>query len=107
MNLVYLPIAHKEIPVRKIFDIGGKNYIFDFDYNTRCDFYTVAIYDMSETLLYSGKLTYLQDLITGPVEGLDISSRIIPVNIEDAIREFPAIDRIGSGNFDTMRICIA
>lgn len=107
MNLTSLPINHSEIPCRKTFVLQGKNYIFDFDYNTRCDFYTVAIYDMSETLLYSGKLTYLQNLITGPVEGLDISSRIIPVNIEDAIREFPAIDRIESGNFDTMRICIA
>jgi len=107
MNLIYLPIANKEIPVRKIFDIDGKNYIFDFDYNTRGDFYTVAIYDMGETLLYSGKLTYLQNLITGPVEGFDITARIIPVNIEDAVREYPAIDRIGSGNFDAMRICIA
>jgi hypothetical protein len=93
--------------VRKTFDIGGKNYIFDFDYNTRGDFYTIAIYDTSETLLYSGKLPNLQNLITGPIEGLDISVRLIPVNIEDAMRDYPAIDRIGSVNFDTMRICIA
>lgn len=105
MNFTYLPVIHEELPVRKRYDIAGRNYYFDIDYNDRFDFYTVTIYDMDNVLLYSGKLTYLGEVLNGPVGGMDLV-RIIPVNIEDIVREFPNIDRIGVGNFNSMRICV-
>ncbi len=106
MIFTYLPVLHEELPVRKRYEIGGRNYYFDIDYNDRYDFYSVAIYDMDNAILYSGKLTYLSNLINGAVDGLSLPSRIIPLNIEDIVREFPGIDRIGSDNFNSMRICV-
>ena len=106
MELEYLPVQHSEMPVRKEFEIDGTRYLVDFDYNTRGDFYTATIRNGDEDVLYSGKLTYLSNLINGPVEGLAITSRIIPLNLGDVIREWPLVQRISQSNFDEMRICL-
>lgn len=107
MDISFLPVAHDELPIRKTIEIDGVQYDVDFDYNQRGDFYTMALRDVTTgDVLYSGKLTYLSSFLNSPVDGVAITSKIIPLCIEDVLREIPAIERISKNNFDTMKVCL-
>ncbi len=106
IDLEYIQLKHDELPVQKVFEIDGENYIFNFDYNSIGDFYTFVILDENETPLYSSKLAYLGNSLQEVVPGLSLRKKIITLNLSDALREIPAIERISIENFDTMRICI-
>jgi len=107
MDITYLPVTHDEMPVRKTFEIDGVQYDVDFNYNQRGDFYTMMLRNATTgEVLYSGKLTYLSNFLNGPVDGVAIASKIIPLCIEDVLREISAIERISKDNFDTMKVCL-
>ena len=106
ITLTYMPLQHEELPVQKAFRIDGNNYIFHFDYNTTGDFYTLQIIDDNGNPIYTSKLTYLENAIHDVVSGLDLKRKIVPLNISDAMKNIPSIERIGASNFDSMRLCI-
>src|SRR4030042_123300 len=96
---ISIPITHDEIPIRKIFDISGKNYIFEFNYNERFDFYTILIMDDDGNPLFSTKLCYDTNALHAVREGLDINFELRPLNEIDIAKEYPEINRIGKDNF--------
>ncbi len=107
MEIKFIPLTHSEIPVNKIVTIDGKEYAIEVLYNSRKDFYTMTLKDSeSSDVIYCGKLTYLSDYINGPCSGVEITSRVIPLNIEDVLRDIVRIGRISSDNFDTMKVAI-
>lgn len=106
IQMTYLQLTHDELPVQRIIEIDGINYTFNFDYNSVGDFYTFAILDAEEIPIYASKLTYLGNSIQGVVPGLSLKRKIVTLNLSDALREIPAIERINKDNFDSMRICI-
>ena len=106
ISMSYIQLTHAELPVQRVFEIGGENYIFNFDYNSVGDFYTFLILDEDENPLYASKLSYLANSMQEVVPGLSLKNQIIPLNLSDALREIPAIERISIENFDSMRICI-
>lgn len=106
IELSYIELKHDELPVQRVYEIDGANYIFRFDYNAVGDFYTYLILDEDENALYAGKLTYLRNSMQGVVAGLSLKRKIVPLNWSDAQGQIPAINRISKDNFDSMRICI-
>lgn len=106
VQMTYISLTHDELPVQRVYEIDGENYIFNFDYNSVGDFYTFVILDDDENPLYAGKLAYLRNSLQEVVPGLILKSKILTLNLSDALREIPAIERISIDNFDTMRICI-
>ena len=107
MNLSYLPFSHEELPVQKTFEINGTNYEITLYYNDRFDIYTVTICDSNDVCIFSGKLTYFRNTLDAVVPGINADTKIIPLIIEDVMREILQIERISSKNFDSMRICIS
>jgi hypothetical protein len=106
ISLRYIQLKHEELPVQKTFRIDGKNYIFNFDYNTVGDFYTFMILDDDESPIYSSKLTYLQNGIQEVVSGLTLKRKLVALNLSDVMKDIPDIDRISISNFDNMKVCI-
>lgn len=106
ISMTYIQLTHDELPVQKIYEIDGINYIFNFDYNSIGDFYTFTIVDSEENPLYASKLAYLGNSLQEVVPGLSLKKKILTLNLSDALREIPAIERISIDNFDSMRICI-
>lgn len=106
MDLDFLPFKHSELPAEKTFDIKGVNYAITIRYNDRFDFYTAEISDNGGNLLFTGKLTYNRNLIDAVVPGIDPTIKIIPIIIEDAMREFPVVTRIGKDNFDSVSLVV-
>ena len=106
IEMKYIQLAHDELPAQRVLEIDGANYIFNFDYNSVGDFYTFTILDEDETPLYASKLAYLRNSMQEVVPGLSLKRKIVTLNLSDALREIPAIERISIDNFDTMRICI-
>jgi hypothetical protein len=106
VTLNYIEIKHEELPVRRSYQIDGGNYNFHFDHNAVGDFYTLMILDDNEEVIYSSKLTYLENSIQEVVAGLDLKRKIIPLNLSDAMQEAATINRMGISNFDNMRLCI-
>lgn len=104
MELVYLPFSHAEIPVTKTFLINGVYYNITIQYNDRYDFYTILVCDSNDTCIFSGKLSYLRNAIDAVVAGIHV--RIIPLIIEDVMRDISQVERISAINFDSMRICV-
>jgi len=105
VELIYLPYTHSEIPVQKTFQIGGVYYNIAIQYNDRYDFYTILVCDSNDTCIFSGKLSYLRNAIDAVVAGIHV--RIIPLIIEDGMRDISQVRRISAINFDAMRICVA
>jgi len=105
IDMRYVQISHSELPVQKVFDIDGVNYTFNFDYNSVGDFYTFTILDEDENPLYAAKLCYLTNAMQSAVPGITLQRKIVALNLSDALREIPAIERLGIDNLDIMRIC--
>jgi hypothetical protein len=106
ISMTYIQLTHDELPVQRIYEIDGVNYILNFDYNEVGDFYTFTILDEEESPLYAGKLAYLRNALQEVVPGLSLKNKLLALNLSDALREIPAIERISIDNFDGMRICI-
>jgi hypothetical protein len=106
IEIEYLPVTHGELPVQKIFEIGGNDYIINFDYNDMHDFYTMTIVDEDENPVYAAKLSYLTNAIQNAVPGLELKERIVPLIMSDVSREVPQVERIGKDVFDNTRISI-
>ncbi len=106
MELRYLPVTHDELPVRKTFEIDGNVYDIEFHYNTKFDFYTMAIFDTEDNLLFTTKLCYLTDALHAVVEELSGEHGIVPLIETDASREFPQVERMGVDNFDAIKVCL-
>lgn len=106
ISMSYIQLTHAELPVQRVFEINGENYIFNFDYNSIGDFYTFMILDENENPLYASKLSYLGNSLQSVVPGLSLKSKLVTLNLSDALRDIPVIERISVNNFDTMRICI-
>ena len=102
----YLPISPDEMPIKKIYTIGGLEYNYLFQHNSRTDTFTLTISSMEEDILYSTRLTYGMPVINALVEGLVISERIIPFNFDDYFSSFKCADvDVNSGNLDkTVRL---
>ncbi|MCL8310156.1 hypothetical protein M9Y90_05625 [Leptospira interrogans] len=72
-----LPIRFDELPVSKVFQIGDKDFEFEFRYNTRFDFISLYVKENSR-ILHSNKLSYGIDCLSGFV---DFS--LVPLTITD------------------------
>jgi hypothetical protein len=107
MDLEYLPFSHEELPVKKTFEINGANYGVTLYYNDRFDIYTVTICDSDDVCIFTGKLTYCRNALDAVVSGIDSDTKIIPLIIEDVMREILQVERIDSENFDSVRICVS
>ncbi|EMY25774.1 phage baseplate plug family protein [Leptospira interrogans] len=72
-----LPIRFEELPVSKVFQIGDKDYEFEFRYNTRFDFISLYVKESSR-FLHTSKLSYGIDCLSGFA---DFS--LVPLTITD------------------------
>ncbi len=85
-----LPIDPSEsFPISKTFALGSSAYIFTFYYNSRFDFYTLIISDLSYNQLYATKLVYGQSIIIALVAGLSLPYNVVPCNIADLFSAIP------------------
>ena len=101
----YFPFTHDEVPVEKIFDIDGKEFIIEFNYNDRYDFYTLTIKDLDESIIISFKLTYLVNAINVNVDG-KILKKIIPFDFTQEDNPIPLYDHVGQENIEQVKVVI-
>ena len=99
----YLQFDSTEIPVEKNFVIEGNEYKFLMQYNEQGDFYTLTIKDLDDNILITNKLTYLSPVNDSVIEGLDIVSKIIPVNYDNPDLEV----QVNKTNFGLISIMLA
>lgn len=99
----FLQFDADEIPVEKNFVIDGTEYKFLMQYNEQGDFYTLTIKDLNDNILITNKLTYLSPVNDSVIEGLNIKSKIIPVNYDN-----PDLDlEVNKANFGLISIMLA
>jgi len=99
----FLQFDSSEIPVEKNFVIEGTEYKFLMQYNEYGDFYTLTIKDLNDKILITNKLTYLSPINDSVIEGLNIKSKIIPVNYDN-----PDLDlEVNKANFGLISIMLA
>jgi hypothetical protein len=103
MILHYLPYLHEELPISKKFDIFGARYDITIYYNDRFDIYTIMIYK-NNSLLFGGKLTYIRNALDAIVAEIPDDAKIIPLLLEDVLREAPRVKRITKDNFDKVML---
>lgn len=99
----FLEFTVDEIPVEKTFTIEGTDYKFLIQYNQYGDFYTCTIKTIDGVVLIVNRLTYLSPINDSVIKGLDIVSKIIPVNYDN-----PDTDvNINKENFSKITIMLA
>ena len=99
----FLQFDSTEIPVEKNFVIEGTEYKFLMQYNSFGDFYTCTIKVLNDKILITNKLTYLSPINDSVIEGLNIKSKIIPVNYDN-----PDLDlEVNKANFGLISIMLA
>lgn len=99
----FLSFTVDEIPVEKNFIIEGNEYKFLLQYNSFGDFYTMTIKNLNDEILITNKLTYLSPINDSIIEGLDIVSKIIPVNYDDPDNDL----EVNKANFSKISIMLA
>lgn len=99
----FLQFDSTEIPVEKNFVIEGNEYKFLMQYNSQGDFYTLTIKDLDDNILITNKLTYLSPINDSVIEGLNIVSKIIPVNYDNPDLEV----QVNKANFGLISIMLA
>lgn len=99
----FLQFDSTEIPVEKNFVIEGNEYKFLMQYNEQGDFYTLTIKDLDDNILITNKLTYLSPVNDSVIEGLNIVSKIIPVNYDNPDLEV----EVNKDNFGLISIMLA
>ncbi|MDO6395289.1 hypothetical protein Q4554_14505 [Leptospira santarosai] len=103
----YLPFNSKTFPVRYEYEIDGKNYEFEFNYNDIGDFITVLARDSANKILFSTKLVYGIALNHFVVDGFPNHIKLIPLCLDDLYREGYSdipVNRETLGS--TVQICI-
>ena len=96
----FLDFTAEEIPVEKTFNIEGKDYRIQIDYNSYFDFYTCTIKDIDSNVLICNKLVYYIPVNDATIQGLDITKKIIPLNYDDPETEII----INKANFDKIKL---
>lgn len=99
----FLSFTVDEVPVEKNFIIEGNEYKFLLQYNSFGDFYTMTIKNLNDEILITNKLTYLSPINDAVIEGLNIISKIIPVNYDDPDTDLP----VTKANFSKISIMLA
>ena len=99
----FLQFDSIEIPVEKNFVIEGTEYKFLLQYNSFGDFYTLTIKDLNDKILITNKLTYLSPINDSVIEGLNIKSKIIPVNYDNPDSDL----EVNKANFGLISIMLA
>ena len=99
----FLQFDSTGIPVEKNFVIEGNEYKFLMQYNEQGDFYTLTIKDLNDDILITNKLTYLSPVNDSVIEGLNIASKIIPVNYDNPDSEV----EVNKANFGQISIMLA
>lgn len=106
MNAIIIPVTHEELPVQIYTDLDGTEYLLEFNYNERFDFYTLYIKDLEGNVLFTNKLSYRTHFLDAVREGINITKTLAPLHTVDSFRTFPEISRIGQDNFDQMRLML-
>ncbi|EMM73520.1 hypothetical protein LEP1GSC038_2733 [Leptospira weilii str. 2006001855] len=101
LSLKYLPFHSETFPVRYEYEIGGKDFEFEFNYNSVGDFITALVRDSEGKILFSTKLVYGIPLNHFVVDGFPNHIKLIPLDLDDLYRdEFSEIpvnrDTLGS-----------
>lgn len=99
MNATYLPINIDEIPVRKIFTIGGVDLDFEFQVNDGKDLFTVIVRDLNANVLFSSNIVYGNPVNHVVVSGFPIGIEIIPASIDDLYKDQINDIQINESNF--------
>lgn len=103
MIIHYLPYSHVELPISKTFDIFGSRYDVTIYYNDRCDIYSILI-SKDEKVLFAGKITYLRNAVDVIMADIPDSAMIVPLILEDVLREVPRVKRVSKENFDRVML---
>ncbi|TGK19776.1 phage baseplate plug family protein [Leptospira stimsonii] len=83
----YIPVDPESIPIRNIYQIGSKDYEFEFAYNQIGDFITVIIRNQDDVVLFSSCLIYGISLNHVVVDDFPVSISLKPFDIDDLYRE--------------------
>lgn len=74
-----LPYTADEVPVRKIFDIGGTQLNYELQYNAIGDFYTLKILDLEDNIIYTTKMVSANDALHAAKNLLDYDDEDIEI----------------------------
>ncbi|AYV56953.1 phage baseplate plug family protein [Leptospira kmetyi] len=83
----YLPVDPNVFPIRNTYEIGSKDYEFEFAYNEVGDFITVLVRDQDGNDLFSSRLVYGVPFNHVVVDEFPISILLKPLDLEDLYRE--------------------
>ncbi|TGM61688.1 phage baseplate plug family protein [Leptospira adleri] len=83
----YLPIDSDSIPIRNTYQIGSKEFEFEFAYNQVGDFVTVLVRDQDGNELFSSCLVYGVSLNHLVVDEFPVSIALRPLDIDDLYRD--------------------
>lgn len=83
----YLPFHSETFPVRYEYEIGGKNFEFEFNYNSVGDFITALVRDSEGKILFSTKLVSGIPLNHFVVDGFPNHIKLIPLDLDDFYRK--------------------
>ncbi|MCH1910645.1 hypothetical protein L9Z41_16885 [Leptospira noguchii] len=83
----YLQFKPNSFPIRNEYEIDGKDFEFEFNYNSVGDLITVLVRDSEGKILFSTKLVYGIPLNHFVVDGFPSNVRLIPLSIDDLYRE--------------------
>ncbi|TGM00539.1 hypothetical protein EHQ76_11925 [Leptospira barantonii] len=83
----YLPVDPNVFPIRNTYEIGSKDYEFEFAYNEVGNFITVLVRDQDGVDLFSSRLVYGVPFNHVVVDEFPISILLKPLDLEDLYRE--------------------
>lgn len=83
----YLPVDQNSFPIRNTYEIGSKEYEFEFAYNEVGDFITVLVRDQDGIDLFSSRLVYGVPFNHVVVDEFPISILLRPLDLEDLYRD--------------------
>ncbi|RHX94509.1 hypothetical protein DLM76_10555 [Leptospira yasudae] len=83
----YLPIKSDTFPISNTYEIGSKEYDFEFAYNENGDFFTVLVRNQDGKELFSSKLVYGVPLNHVVVDDFPLSILLKPLDLDDLYRD--------------------
>ncbi|RHX89845.1 phage baseplate plug family protein [Leptospira stimsonii] len=83
----YLPFSSDTFPIRNEYEIDGKDFEFEFNYNSVGDFISVLVRNSEGETLFTSKLIYGVPLNRSVVEGFPNHIQLIPLDLEDLYRD--------------------
>ena len=84
MSSFTLPYTFAEIPVEKIFDIDGVEFIYRIEFADFYDYFTLTVLDLNRTILYTSKMVYEGDALHAGKDILKLVSDIRPQRIDSS-----------------------